>query len=896
MVIPQVPDRPPVLEAELGLAAGGTATLEGGVRIHVLAGSGPEGTSLLARLVPEDAVVDLPHAGAAARIGPTLALTLPTGMHRPALIELPFLPGKLPGGLMAHSVHAARSEAGAWIELPGFLVDRGEEGARLVASAVRSGSVALLADPAHTTPRAAALPLSMLALLPAALGPAGGLPGRIEEHAGEEVEPLYVLETVRGTVVVQGRPFEILETKDRNKDGTPRLLAVRRKAGTFEEEPRAIAAALLASSVREGLARADLASLARLLEEDALFLDQQLGAPVATPLEEAVGRASAEDWQQRLGNEDARRDIEDTLVALELQRTRVACGALASTIATLDASTDDGDMLLALHASLSWLLGRLDVIHLLASPEPAGDAMAPPWHGRAEILGALEPGKKIKTKPLPEPVDPTGDGEPGVDLEALAKALEPLEAGAPSLAGLLAASRDLLPSVARLTAGAPGTGDWLDTARILATAAEVAARPARMAPPPDTGIRNYTFSSGVLTVVPEGTDEDGRVAAYRWWYDDGQDQHVVKGKGAFKAKLAGLRSGSHDIFVAAIDDDGQRDPTAARLSFYMRRAVDLKTQNVEVAFDAEPWNLNSEHARSVRTFVRELEGPVMECADDHYRFGIDGAGRVTMSFEFSADKTVNVAHSATIVKDTFKNKPLASCIRKSVKKPRMRYNQDYRPAATVTLTFSVKPFILFFDAATLGDVPGPDVVGAALYVRCTDKALRRVEAWCDAAVRNLPGPWDAQKWLGGEQEEEEETEETEEPLEELPDEPLEGIEEEPGDEAESEETEPAEEVEIVVIPPPEYDAIDIHARCVEKNLDIILTTCRVHLTKKRLWCVDSCMQKAKKCSKQCKNAADWSEDPYTCREACWTEEAFPCSEHCAVKKTPLAKEEPAASW
>jgi hypothetical protein len=69
----------------------------------------------------------------------------------------------------------------------------------------------------------------------------------------------------------------------------------------------------------------------------------------------------------------------------------------------------------------------------------------------------------------------------------------------------------------------------------------------------------------------------------------------------------------------------------------------------------------------------------------------------------------------------------------------------------------------------------------------------------------------------------------------------------------------------------------------------------VHLTKKRLWCVDSCLKKAGTCSKHCKKAADWAEDPFTCREMCWTDEAFACAENCAVKKTPLQKEEPVAS-
>ena len=78
--------------------------------------------------------------------------------------------------------------------------------------------------------------------------------------------------------------------------------------------------------------------------------------------------------------------------------------------------------------------------------------------------------------------------------------------------------------------------------------------------------------------------------------------------------------------------------------------------------------------------------------------------------------------------------------------------------------------------------------------------------------------------------------------------------------------------------------------------NIIINNCRVHLTKKRLWCVDSCQQKAKNCSKKCKKAADWNEDPFTCREMCWTEDAFPCAEHCATKKTPLAGEVEPVSW
>ncbi|MBW2260940.1 MAG: hypothetical protein JRG91_03125 [Deltaproteobacteria bacterium] len=932
LVAPE-PEPERVLEASLDLAAGGTVRLDGGAALHVLPGTGPEGSSASVRLVPTDAVVELPHAGAAARIGASLSVTVPATARRPVLVEMPFEAGDLPGGLTERNVYASSARGDRWVALP-CLLSHGDQGSASMAAAVTgTGSVALLADASHSTPHVPSMALSFLALLPAALGPSPAAEASIEATSDEEPLPLYVIDQSQGSMVLEGRAYDILETKERWKDGTLRLLAVRSKAGGFVTKPEVVASVLLAHAVRTKLAEADRAALAALIRENASFLGQAAQTqPPLEPLATAVTSASSarevtpgdstmlEAWQETLSDDEVRSAIDDALVHLELSRTSVAFQAMAAGIEVLDPSTDDGDELLGLYASLSWLLSRLEGLHALAAGEEQPGVITPPWHDEASLRAALDPqAKKQKKKP---PMEETPEEEPegSVLLEAAWKSLLPVDPLAPAVAGLLEAGALLLPGFSQLAGTSGDRGDWVGIENVLAAAVETASRPAKMAPPPETEIKNHKFSSGVLTVIPTGTDEDGRIAAYRWWFDDGQDQHVVKGKTAIKARLASLRSGSHDIFVAAIDDDGQRDPVAARLSFYMRRSVELKSQNVEIAFDAEPWNVNSEHVRSIRTFVRELEGPVQECADDHYRWGIDSGGKVTMSFAFSADKTANVAHSATIVKDTFKNKSLSTCIRKAAKKPRMRYNQDYRPAATVSLTFHLKPIILFFDSASMGGTPGPDIMGATLYLKCTQKALRKTEAMCDAAVRALPGPWDAQKWLGDEEEEsgvdEEEPpagpEETEVPEETgVPEDPVAGLpEEEPP--AGPEETEvpddpvaglpeeeaPVEEVvvEKVVIPPPEFDAIEIHADCVQKNISITLSNCMVHLTKKRLWCVDSCLKKAKTCSKQCKKAADWAEDPFTCREMCWTDEAFPCAEHCAVKKTPLQKEDPGASW
>ncbi len=905
----------PVLEASLDLASGGTATLDGGTALHVLPGTGPEGSSATVRLVPADTLVELPDAGAAARIGASLTVTVPAGARRPVLIEIPFRAEDLPGGLTERNVFAASARAERWVDLPCLLSHEAGAGPSLAAAVTGTGSVALLADASHATPHVPSMALSFLALLPAALGPSAVAEASIGEAAQDEPLPLYVIDQSRGSMVVEGRAYDVLETKERHKDGTPRLLAVRSKDGSFVTRPEVVASVLLAHAVRTRLAGADRAALASLIRDDASFLGRAVQTqPTLDPLTAAVTGASSveevtagdssmlEAWQDALSSDEVRRAVDDALVHLELSRTAVVCQALASGIESLDPTTDDGDALLGLYASLAWLLSRLEALHALAAGEEQPGVIPPPWHDEASLRAALDPGagKQKKKPPLQQEEPLQEESGASILVEAVAKSLVSVDPMAPAVAGLLEAGALLLPGFSQLAVPASG-GDWVGIEDVLAAAVESASRPAKMAPPPETEIKSHKFSNGVLTVIPGGTDEDGRIAAYRWWFDDGQNQNVVKGKAAIKARLASLKSGSHDIFVAAIDDDGQRDPVAERLSFYMRRSVELKSQNVEIGFDAEPWNVNSEHARSIRTFVRELEGPVQECADDHYRWGIDSGGKVTLGFAFSADKSANVAHSATIVHDSFKNKGLATCIKKAVKTPRMRYNQDYRPAATVQVTFHLKPVILFFDAASMGTTPGPDIMGATLYLKCTQKTLRKTESTCDAAVRALPGPWDAQKWLGGGDEDgaQETDVDGEEPL----DDPVEGAaaqEPDASTEPAADDAEPAvgeEVVEKVVIPPPEFDAIEIHADCVEDSISITLTNCMVHLTKKRLWCVDSCLKKAKTCAKQCKKAADWAEDPFTCRETCWTGEAFACAEHCAVKKTPLEKvEESGASW
>jgi len=377
-----------------------------------------------------------------------------------------------------------------------------------------------------------------------------------------------------------------------------------------------------------------------------------------------------------------------------------------------------------------------------------------------------------------------------------------------------------------------------------------------------------------------------------------KDQHLIKGKATVKARLSELKSGSHDLFVAAVDDDDQRDPEPARLSFYMRRSVDIRTQGLHVDFDAEPWNVNSEHARSVRTFVKSLEGPVQDCTDWHYRWGIDSGGKVTVSWKFSADKTANVAHSVDIIKDTFKNKELAACVEKAMKKPRMRYGQDYRPAADVTVTFHMKPFILFFDSASLAGKPGRDVVGAALYQKCTSKAVRKAESTCDRAVQALPGPWDqaskiaAAKAAAG----------IGEPLLDSggpdPDAASDatGIPDATATPTPPDIPEDVSVPELDIVPFPEFDPIEVHGQCIEQQIEITLENCMLHLPKKKLWCVDSCLKKAHTCAKKCTGAMDWGEDPYMCKESCWADDAFSCAEHCAIRDTPFEKDEDIVDW
>ena len=86
---------------------------------------------------------------------------------------------------------------------------------------------------------------------------------------------------------------------------------------------------------------------------------------------------------------------------------------------------------------------------------------------------------------------------------------------------------------------------------------------------------------------------------------------------------------------------------------------------------------------------------------------------------------------------------------------------------------------------------------------------------------------------------------------------------------------------------PEFDALDIHARCIEDNVTIFLESCMLHLTRKRLWCVDCCIGLAKKCEKGCADPDAEASAPYSCHERCCAPEALDCAEHCAVKGTPF---------
>ncbi len=909
----------PVTEVVLDLEGGQSAGLTGGIRVHALAGSAPRGKTARIRIEPEDALVGLPHTGASARTGPVLAVTLAAGQDVPLFIEIPIDPVTLPQGLSVENAYAAHASQGGWNELDSILVPGAAGAAILVVAVPKSGRTGVLVGPDHATPVVGGHAVSILAAAPAVFGPHDFAvdPTGQKQPPGEIPDPLWVLETVAGTMSLDGTSYQLMETKERNRDGSARLLAVRQRGGLFETDPVIIARVYMANEIRKRLIASDLPLVAQLLREDAnhllamtaagtdtghleRLLLASAGAGIALPATGADQESSLLSLQRILEDEELRKGVEKDLLALEATRTRIHLAWLAARISTLEPSTDDGDGLVEIHGRLAWALGRIDELHaLLAAGCSGDDQMVTPWHDAGEIRAALALAspRKEKSKTTDDAESPDGQDVGLADLKALAEALSFVDPHAGTVVNVLWAAPDLIGAMSSLT-GAAQRGEWIDTKTVLAAAAEAGSRPAAMAPPPETAIAKSSFINSKLSVTATGTDQDGQVTGYRWWFDDGKDPHMIKGKGHIVASLSGLKSGAHDIFVAAVDDDGQKDSSAARLSFYVRRSVEVATKSLDISFDAHSFNVNSEHTRSIKLFVRRLEGPVGECADEHYRFGIDGGGNVTVGFGFSADKTANVAHSTSIVKDTFKNKEMASCIRKAIKNPRMRYNQDYKPAATITVTFHLKPTILYFDAKGLGDAPGPDVLGAALYKKCTAKALKKVEAWCDQAVRSLPGPWDAQKQLieaGLAQAGPEGSSDGA------------GVMNEPGTDEQAiengEETDadqkvdPGEEetlapvdIESLIIPPPEFDSIEVHAGCVADNVSIFIENCMLKLTKKRLWCVDSCLQKAGKCTKQCTKAEDWAEDPFTCQEACWTDDAFPCAENCALKDTPFAAE------
>lgn len=393
------------------------------------------------------------------------------------------------------------------------------------------------------------------------------------------------------------------------------------------------------------------------------------------------------------------------------------------------------------------------------------------------------------------------------------------------------------------------------------------------APSPETKIEKWTVKKDRMTVKLSGKDEDGRVTAFKYWIDKWRVSVTIKKSHSAKINLSTLRSGMHKFYASAIDDDEQEDKTPASFSFYLKRYVELKVKSVDSTFDAPPQSINSEHHRSAIMYSREIEEEVQKCGDEYFRFGIDGRGKVRVKIAFKGGKSYSVPLKREIVLDSLKNKKLSRCVKKALKAGRLRYNQPFQPPAVVSITFEFKPQILFFDAEKIGSTPGGDAVGAVRFLKCISKKPKKIQSFCTNAAEMLNHPPSDEEITG------EVTESPEEPNK-------------TGQNKAVESTESTPEAQSPIKPISyEFDPMKVKSDCIRKSTEYLISKCSAGLTKKRLWCVDSCRGKTKGCERNCKREEVEGEDVPSCIEECWIEFMLPCATHCAVRNTPFEKQE-----
>ena len=837
----------------LDAGASEAVELPGGIKVRALSldENAASGSPVRLKLgAAEKLPVEL---GGLLRISPEIEIVGEADPKVLLVADIPFSPAGLPGGIEKHDVFAAVQSGGAWREAASFLLEGTDTLVAVLTTA--PGRLALLADARHFTPEAskgegvtaaAAVTLkdSMLPALYPGPWPKGE-PVRETGPEGEKAEKRLITYLDAGEVKVNIRDVVYVLKKTKGAGKPPVPYVVTDSSGAVVRNEGALRDALLVARLTAFFTPERVAAIEGVLKEEAVGIETSLAPTCA----EGLGPCFA---------------AKSLLRSLENVR-----GILRD-----KTSSSKGEVLLAVFSELAWTAGELVRRRAQSSSPTAGVEPV----DLTKLLGPTTGAKAAKAAKAPPPPDEGEIERLGLQLDVArsqvlktaAKAGEALGAKDVGVAQeavfAQGPGRDLLLSTAARFYDAIGYGEVVGEADALISSS------VKKAPSPDTSIGKWSQSGTGLLVKLSGSDEDGRVAGYKYWLDDPKLPGIIKGASAVKFDLNVIAGGMHVLHAAALDDDGQQDATPDKFAFYVRRYVSVSVKKVDASFEGSAAGINSEHRRSAVMFAREAEAGVAQCTQDFFRFGIDGKGTIKLSMKFEGKAKASQATKRSIVASSYKNEPMSDCIIKALRSGKLRYNQPYQPAATVSVTYGFEPAVLFFDSKTIADTPGKDATAAVVFTKCTAGAARKIEGFCAQAAGHLPGPWDEEQ--AGEEEKKEGEEETSE--------------EKPGEKpapAPEEKKEPE-----IKFPTVEFDSIMIMAECVKYSMKYQIATCSVGASSKRAWCVDSCEKKAGQCEKTCGKGADAGLDEGQCLRDCWTEFMLPCAENCMLKNTPFEKQ------
>jgi hypothetical protein len=837
----------------LDAGAGQAVELPGGIKVCALSleeGASSSGPVRLKLGAVEKLPVEL---GGLLRLSPEIEIVGEADPQVLLVADIPFSAAGLPGGIEKHDVFAAVQSEGTWREAASFLLEGTDTLVAVLTTA--PGRLALLADARHFTPEAskgegvtAAVAVTLKATMLPALYPGPwpkGEPVRETGPAGEKAEKRLITYLDAGEVKVNIRDVVYVLKKTKGSGKPPVPYVVTDSSGAVVRNEGALRDALLVARLQAFFTPERVAAIEGVLKEEAVRVETSLDQTCAGGLGPCFAAKSL------LGS---------------LEDVRVILGDKAS--------SSKGEVLLAVFSELAWTAGEIVRRGAESQSPTASPAVGAPFD-LAKLLGPA-PGAKASKAAAPPPDE--GEIERlGLQLDVARSQVLKTAAKAGEALG----AKDVDVAQEAVFAQGPGRGLLLSTAarfyraigygEVVGEADALISSSVKKAPSPDTSIGKWSQSGATLLVKLSGSDEDGRVTGFKYWLDDPKLPGIIKGASAVKFDLNVIAGGMHVLYAAGIDDDGQQDATPDKFAFYVRRYVNVSVKKVDASFEGSAAGINAEHRRSAVMFAREAEAGVAQCTQDFFRFGIDGKGTIKLSMKFEGKAKASQATKRSVVASSYKNGPLSDCIVKALRSGKLRYNQPYQPAATVSVTYGFEPAVLFFDSKTIADTPGKDATAAVVFTKCTANAARKIEGFCAQAAGHLPGPWDEEKAAEEEKKE--------------------GEEEKAGEKTGKKPAPAPEEKKHpeIKFPTVEFDPMLIMAECVKYSMKYQIATCSVGASSKRGWCVDSCEKKAGQCEKTCGKGADAGLDEGQCLRDCWTEFMLPCAENCMLKNTPFEK-------